>query len=394
MDFSFTHDQKLIRDAAHEFLEKECPSDLVRKMEEDDIGYPQGLWRKMAELGWLGLIFPNKYGGSDGTYLELNILLEEMGKYLAPVPFLPTIVLGGLSILYAGTEEQKNNFLPRIAKGELILTMASTEASLDYDATGINVRAIRKGNVFLINGTKLFVPYAHVADYVVCVTRTEEVAGKDEQITLFVVEGKCRGLGYTGLRTVACDRQYEVAFKDVKIPEKNMLGKCGEGWETAKKVLECAAVAQCALMVGGAERVLETAVDYAKKRVQFGHAIGSFQAIQHRIANSMVDLDGAKFATYKAVWKLDQGLPCSQEVSIAKAWVNQACQRICANAHQVIGGVGVINDHDMQLYSRRAKLAEYLWGDTNYHREKVAKHLEEFLLSHKSIGPGIAWKPQ
>jgi alkylation response protein AidB-like acyl-CoA dehydrogenase len=378
MDFSFTYDQKLIMDAAHEFLEKECPSDLVREMEEDEKGYPPGLWSKMAELGWLGLIFPNKYGGSDGTFQELNILLEEMGRYLAPVPFLPTVVLGGLSILYAGTEEQKNEFLPRIAKGELILTMASTEAPLDYDATGINVRAIRKGNDFLINGTKLFVPYAHVADYVVCVTRTGEEVGKDRQITLFVVEGKCRGFEYTALRTVACDKQYEVAFKGVEIPKKNMLGKNGEGWGTARKVLECAAVAQCALMVGGAEKVLETAVDYAKKRVQFGHAIGSFQAIQHRIANSMVDLDAAKLATYKAVWKLDQGLPCSQEVSIAKAWVNQAYQRICANAHQVIGGVGVINDHDIQLYSRRAKLAEYLWGDTNYHREKVAEHLEEF----------------
>ncbi len=378
MDFSFTHDQKLIMDAAHEFLEKECPSDLVREMEEDDKGYPPGLWSKMAELGWLGLIFPNKYGGSDGTFQELNILIEEMGRYLASVPFLPTVILGGLSILYAGTEEQKNEFLPRVAKGELILTMASTEASLDYDATGINVRAIRKGNGFLINGTKLFVPYAHVADYIVCVTRTEEEARKDRQITLFLVEGKCRGLEYTPLRTVACDKQYEVAFTGVEIPEKNMLGRYGEGWETTKKVLECAAVAQCAFMVGGAERVLEIAVDYAKKRVQFGHAIGSFQAIQHRIANSMVDLDGAKLATYKAVWKLHQGLPCSQEVSVAKAWVNQACQRICANAHQVIGGVGVINDHDMQLYSRRIKQAEYLWGDTNYHREKVAKHLEEF----------------
>jgi alkylation response protein AidB-like acyl-CoA dehydrogenase len=377
MDFSLSHDEKLIRDSAREFLERECPSDLVREMEEDDLGYPPGLWKKMAELGWLGLLYPDQYGGSDGTFMELIVLLEAMGRYVVPVPFLSTVVLGGLSILYAGTEEQKNEFLPRISGGELKLTMASTEADLDYDVTGINVRAIRKGNDFLIHGTKLFVPYAHAADYIICAARTDEEGEQERRITLFLVEGHCRGLSYTALKTVSCEKQYEVTFSGIEIPENNILGKCGEGWETMRKVLECTAVSQCALMVGGAERALEIAIDYAKKRIQFGHRIGSFQAIQHRIADSMVDLDGARLATYRAVWKLDRGLSCSQEVSVAKAWANQACQRICANAHQVLGGVGVINDHDIQLYSRRAKMAEYLWGDTNFHQEIVANHLEQ-----------------
>ena len=378
MDFSFTKRQKLIRDAAHDFFKKECPSDLVRKMEEDNLGYPPELWHKIAELGWLGLIFPTEYGGYGGSFLDLIVFLEEMGRYLVPVPFLPTVILGGLPILYTGTEEQKQFFLPKIAKGELILTMALTEKDFSYDVTGINVRAIRKGNNFLINGIKLFVPYAHVADYIVCATRTKDVGKKEDRITLLLIGGKSQGLDYTALKTVACDKQYEVVFKHAKVPEKNILGKYHQGWEMIKKVLEKAVIAQCGLMIGGAERVLEIAVDYAKKRIQFNRTIGSFQAIQHRFANMMVDLDGAKFATYEAVWKLDQGLPCTKEVSIAKAWVNQAYQRICAHGHQVIGGIGVIKDHDMQLYSRRAKEAEFLWGDTNFHREIVAKHLEGF----------------
>jgi 3-oxocholest-4-en-26-oyl-CoA dehydrogenase beta subunit len=376
MDFSLSKDEKLIRDSAREFLEKECPTDLVREMEESEKGYPPALWSKMAELGWLGLIFPEKYSGSEGTFLELTLLLEAMGRYMAPVPFLPTVILGGLSVLYGGAEEQKMELLPRIAAGELILTLALAEAGLDYGSMDINTRAVRKGEILSIDGTKLFVPYANVADYVMCAARTDDQGAKEKPVTLFLVEGKSRGLSCTALKTVARDNQCEVEFTAVEVTEKNVLGKIGEGRRTIEKVLECAAVAQCALMVGGAERAFEMAVDYSKKRIQFGHHIGSFQAMQHRIANSMVDLDGARFATYKAVWKLDRGFPCGQEVSIAKAWVNQACQRICANVHQVFGGVGVINDHNIQLYSRRAKMSEYLWGDTSFHQGIVADYLE------------------
>jgi alkylation response protein AidB-like acyl-CoA dehydrogenase len=375
MEFSFSEEQKLIRDAAHDFLKKECPSDLVREMEEDDKGYSPELWRKMAELGWLGLIFPVEYGGSGGNVLDLVLLLEEMGRYLVPVPFLSTIILGGLSILFAGTEEQKHEFLPKVTNGELILTMAWNELDPDYHAAGINMQALQEGNNFLINGTKLFVPYAHIADYLICAARTKNNDKKEQGITLFLVEGKNPCIYYTALKTIACDKQFEVLFNQVRTTYENLLGKCNEGWEIMKKVLELAAIAQCALMIGGAEKVLEMAVDHAKKRIQFGHPIGSFQAIQHRCANMMVDLEGAKFITYETACKLSKGLPCSLEVSVGKAWVNQAYQRICANGHQIIGGSGVIKDHDMQLYSRRAKGEEFLWGDTNFHREIVAQQL-------------------
>ena len=376
MEFSFSEEQRLIRDASREFLRKECPSDLVREMEEEeDRGYHPELWRKMAELGWLGLIFPIEYGGSEGNVLDLIVLLEEMGRYLVPVPFLPTVILGGLSILSAGTEEQKREFLPKIANGELILTMALTELNLNYNSVGINIQASREGNNFLINGTKLFVPYAHVADYLVCATRTKNCKKKEDGITLFLIDGKNPGVRCTVLKTTACDKQCEVVFDRVKVTEENMLGKYNKGWKIIRKVLDQAVIAECALMIGGAEKVLDMTVAHAKTRVQFGRPIGSFQAIQHKCANMAIDLDGAKFTTYEAAWKISQGRPCTLEVSMAKAWVNQAYKRICANGHQIHGGSGVIKDHDMQLYSRRAKAAEFLWGDTNFHREIVAQQL-------------------
>lgn len=376
MEFSLNEEQKLIKDAARDFLEKECPSDLVRAMEEDQRGYSLDLWRKMADLGWLGLILPAQYGGLEGDFLDLVILLEEMGRYLTPVPFLPTIVLGGLPVLYGGTEEQKQEFLPKIARGELILTMAMTDFNPGYPAVSIDVKAFKEKNNFLISGTKLFVPYANFADYILCAVRTKNVSKNGDGMTLFLIEGKNQKLSYTLLRTMACDKQYEVVFNQAKIPKKNMLGKFHKGWGILEGVFEKAVIAQCSLMVGGAERVLEMTVDYAKKRVQFGRPIGSFQAIQHRCANMKVDLDGARFITYEAAWKIGHGFSCSLEVSAAKAWVNQAYQRICANGHQIYGGLGVMKDQDMHLYSRRAKVEELLFGDTEFHREIVARQFD------------------
>jgi len=373
MEFSFTEEQKLIKDAARDFLEKECPSDLVRAMEEDDRGYSPELWHKMAELGWLGLIFPEEYGGSGGDFLDLVFLLEEMGRYLAPVPLLETVILGGLPILTAGTEKEKQEFLPKIAKGESILSGAFTEPE-PINGAAADLRAIREGDDFLICGTKLFVPYAHVADYLLCAAQSGEDR-KGDGITLFLIERENPSISCTVLKTVSCEKQCEVIFDRVRLTEKSMIGEYNRGSETLREVLKQGEIGGCALMVGGAEKVLEMTVAHAKKRVQFGRPIGSFQAIQHRCANMKVDLDGARFATYEAAWKISRGLPCTLEVSVAKAWVNQAFDRICANGHQIHGGSGVMKDYDMELYSRRAKAAEFFLGDTNFHREIVAKEL-------------------
>jgi len=376
MNYGLDDDEKLLKESFHDFLLRECSKDYVREIEENEKDYSIELWRKMAELGWMGLIFPKQYGGMEGSFLELTLLFEEMGYSCLPSPFFSTVILGGLPILNFGNETQKQEFLPKIARGELIGTLALTETSATYEPDGIMAQAVSEENdAYSINGTKLFVPDMHVARYVISVVRTKESAVPEEGISLFLVDAKKPGIHYSQLRTIASDKQFEVTFDNVRVSRKDLLGNLHQGWSVVRKILEQAAIAKCAEMVGGAQWVLDATVKYAKERVQFGHPIGSFQAIQHKCANMLVDLDSARFVTYEAAWKLSKELPIALEASIAKAWVSEAYRRICAEGHQINGGIGVIKDSDMQLYSRRAKSAELIFGDADLHRELIAQHL-------------------
>jgi len=375
MDLGFTEEQEMLRNSARDFLEKECPKTLVKEMAEDEKGYTPELWRKMAELGWMGLVIPEQYGGMEMSFLDLVVLLEEMGRACLPGPYISTVVLGGFAIQAAGNEEQKKELLPKIANGDLILSVALTEPSAKYDPASITVKAVPDKDDYLISGTKLFVENAHIADHIVCVTRTKNGASPEEGITLFLVDGESQGITTTLLKTIAGDKQCEVIFDNVRVPKKNMLGELDKGWLMVERMLEQATVALCAQMVGGAQAALDMSVAYAKERVQFGRPIGSFQAIQHYCANMVTDVDGSKFITYEAAWKISEGLPATMEVSMAKAWVSEAYRRVTLLGHQIHGGIGFCMDHDMPLYFKRAKAAEPTFGDADWHRETVAREL-------------------
>jgi alkylation response protein AidB-like acyl-CoA dehydrogenase len=376
MDFSFNKEQNLLRQSIREFLTKECESEFVRQMEEDEKGYTPDLWRGMANLGWMGLIFPEKYGGTEGDFLELAVMMEEMGRACLPGPFFSTVVLGGLTILEAGNESQLSEFLPKIVDGDMILTLALNEpTTTKYDHPLITVKASVDKDNYLIDGIKLFVPDANVADYIIYVARTEGAADLREGITLFLVDTKTPGIKSTLLKTVARDKQCEVILDKVEIPKGYMLGELNKGWTYIEKTLQKAAVAKCAEMIGGAQKVLEITTSYAKKREQFGKVIGSFQAIQHHCANMLIDIDGGKYITYNAAWMLSEGLPCNREVAAAKVWVNEAYKRVVALGHEILGGVGYMTDHDMTLYSRRAKAAQIAFGDASFYRKIVAQNI-------------------
>jgi len=364
----------MLRATARDFLAKECPKQFVREMEQDEKGYSPQLWLKMAQLGWLGLPFPERYGGGGGSFLDLVILLEEMGRACLPGPFLSSVVLSGLPILAAGSEEQKQQFLPAIARGK-IFTLALTEADGSYEAASIKTRAAPDKDDYVIGGTKLFVPDAHIADYLLCLTRTKEGSSGAEGLSLFIVDAKNPGISYTPLITIASDKQCEVVFGKARVPVTDILGDLDQGWEVVEKTLQYAAIAKCAEMVGAAQQVLEMSVDYAKQRVQFDRPIGSFQAIQHHCANMLIDIDGMRYLAYQAAWLLSEGLPAAKEVAMAKAWVSQAIRRVTALGHQIHSGVGYTMDHDLQLYFRRGKAAEVLFGDANFHRELIANQL-------------------
>lgn len=369
MDFGFSEAQEILRKTARDFLAENCPNSFVREMEEDERGYSPEIWRKMADLGWMGSILPEKYGGSGGDFLDLVVLLEEMGRALLPGPFVPTVVYAGLPLLHFGTEEQKSQFLPKIAAGEIMATVALTEPSSRPDEAGIQVQAGKEDGDWTISGTKLFVPDAHVADWLICAGRAP--AG----VTLFLVEIKSPGLSCTLLKTLAGDKQCQVSFDKVKVPERNILGGVGKGWEIIGRIQEWGALTQCALISGMVQQVLEMSVAYAKERIQFERPIGSFQIIQHKCADMVADVEAVKFLTYLAAWKLSKGLAATMEISMAKARASDASRRVCLIGHAVHGGVGITADHDMQLYFRRAKTMELAFESADFHREIVADGL-------------------
>lgn len=373
MDFSFTEEQEMLRKIARDFLATECPKDLVRQMVKDEKGYTPELWKKMAELGWMGLIIPEEYGGIGGSFLDVVVLLEEMGRACLPGPFFSSLI-GTLAILEAGNEPQKKELLPKIAQGELLSTLAISEPGVGYEMNTIQCQAMLKGKEYVINGTKLFVENAHVADLIVCAAKSKDGAGH-QGITVFLINAKSPNLTCTLIETIAGDKQCEVSFQGVRIPQSSILGELGKGEECLKRLLQVAAVAKCAEMLGGAQQVLDMTVNYVKERVQFDHPIGTLQAIQHHCANMLIDLEGIRYITYLAAWKVNEGLPFGKEAAIAKAWASEAYRRISDLAHQCHGAIGFCEDHDLPLYSKRAKASEFAFGDARFQRRFVAQEI-------------------
>lgn len=375
MDLAFSEEQDMLWKSARDFLADKCPKTLVREMEVDERGYPPELWKEIAELGWLGLPFPEIYGGGEMSFLDLVVLLEEMGRACLPGPYISTVVLAGLPVMEWGTEAQKQQILPGICRGEMIATLALTETSARYNAASLKTTATAEGDDYIINGIKLFVPDAHIANLIICAARTSESADPEEGITLFIVDTENDGIETVLLSTIAGDKQCEVTFNQVKVPRSGILGEVGQGWRMLKRIIEWAALAKSAEMAGGNQQVLEMTIDYSRNRIQFGKPIGAFQIIQHYIADMSVDVDSARTALYKAAWALSEGLPCAKEVSIAKGWINDAYRRVATQSHQIHGAIGFTKDHDLELYFRRAKAAEPFFGDTDFHREIVAQEL-------------------
>jgi len=370
MDLALSEEQEMLWKSARDFLTNKCPKTMVREMEEDEKGYAPDVWKEMAGLGWTGLIFPEKYGGSDGNFLDLAVLVSEMGRACLPSPFIPTVVLSGLPILEWGTEEQKQNYLPKICKGEIIMTLAVSEPSVRFDPSSIKVTATAEGDNYVISGTKLFVPDAHIADCIIVAAKASE------GITLFLVDAKSAGISTTVLKTIAGDKQCELTLDKVKVPKGNILGQAGQGLSMLDKITEWAALAKSAEMSGGAQFVMEMSVSYAKERVAFGVPIGSFQIIQHYLVDMSIDVDSIQWAVYHAAWTLGEGLPTSaKSASTVKAYTSEAYRRVCTQSHMIHAAIGFTKDHDLELYTRRAKVAELFFGDADFHYEVVAQQI-------------------
>jgi len=374
MDTKLSEEQKLISTSAKEFLKAEVPKDIVRELEESEEGYSPELWQKMAELGWIGLNIPEDYDGMGMNFLDLMVLLEETGYNLLPGPLFST-VLTAFPIIWGGSEELKGRVLPGITEGKLKLSLTLIEPSATFDASGIMMEAVPEGDDYMINGTKLFVENAHIADYLVCAVRTKQKESPEEGLTLFLIDANTPGIQTSVLPTIGLDKQCEVNFTNVKLPRANILGDLDNGWEILRNTLQRAQAGKCAEMVGGMRAALDMTNTYVKKRMTYGKPVASYQVIQHYLANVWIDLETSRNLTYLASWKICEGLPGAKEVSAAKIWVGKAFTRVTERCVQMHGAIGLTREHDIGLYYRNAKACDLAYGDGAYQREVIAKEM-------------------
>ena len=376
MDFGFSEEQEEIRRQAAKLLGERCPTTHLRDMLEDERGYSQELWSAMAENGWVGLTVPEEYDGVGLGFLDLVLILEEMGKVGLPGPFIPTAVLAVEALVNGGSEEQKKQYLPNIAMGETIWAFAVAEADGVFDCAGVQATAAKDGGDYILNGTKLFVQDAHNAQHIIVVARTG--GSGDEGISLFIVDASAAGLKTTLLKTMDGTRkQGAVELENVRVPAANLLGAEGQGAGIVKAVMNKACVALSAEACGGTAWVLDTTVDYAKTRIQFDRPIGSFQAVKHPLADMLLHLESSKSITYYAAWTLDENHEeLDASCAMAKAYASDTFRDATYQGVQLHGGIGFTWEHDMHLYFKRAKNTEFMFGDPVYQRERIATILE------------------
>ena len=382
IELGLKEEQEMLKTMARDFLANECPKTFVRQMMDDEVGHSPELWKKMADLGWQGLVFPEEYGGSAMNFRDLTILSEEMGRAVLPGPFYSTVVLVGLPIQDFGTEGQKQEFLPKIASGEIACTLAALEESGDLWAEDIKVKALQRGDEYVINGTKLFVNDARAVDYMLVAARTKRTSNPEEGITLFMVNAKEWGIYIQNLVVMDLTRkQYEVRFTNVPVSSKNIIGELHQGWPILQQIALKASAVLSAEMVGAGEMVTEMTVDYMKERVQFGVVIGTFQALKHRAADMHVLMEYSRSLMEWAAECVKEDHPdTAMAVAMAKSYCGDAIKFVTDAGVQLHGGIGFTWDHDMHLYFKRGRYNDTTFGDSNYYKELIANELEANLI--------------
>ena len=369
MNFAFSEDQEELRAGIRRFLEQKSPESEVRRLMETTEGYDPAVWTQMSEqLGLQGIAIPEEHGGQGFGFVELGIVLEEMGRALLCAPFFSSVVLAANLLLVSGDKDAQAEHLPGIASGQTLATVALAEDSGRWDEQGITLEAVQAGDGFRLSGHKMYVLDGHLAHLVLVPART------DGGTSIFAVAGDAPGLTRTSLSTM--DQTRKQARLDLDDVPGTLVGEQGQGWATLSKTLDLAAVALANEQVGGAQKVLEASVQYAKDRIQFGRPIGSFQAIKHKCADMLLEVESAKSAAYYGSWCAAEDtdeLPVM--ASLAKAYCSDAYFHAAAENIQIHGGIGFTWEHPAHLYFKRAKSTQLLLGDPSYHRELLAQRI-------------------
>ena len=367
--FAFSAEQDELRKSVRKFLEDKSPETEVRRLMESVDGYDPAVWTQLCEqLGLAGLAIPEKYGGSGFGYVELIVVFEEMGRALLCAPYFSTVALAANLLMAVDDESAKVDYLPSLASGDKIGTVALAETTGRWDEAGVTTTATQSASGWLLNGEKSFVTDGHVADVVFVAARTN--AG----VSIFAVDKGATGFVASALATLDQTRkQAKLTF--AQTPAR-LIGEEGLGWPALSRMLDLAAVALAAEQVGGAQQILDVTVQYAKDREQFGQPIGSFQVIKHKCADMLLEVESARSAAYYAGWVAaddDDDLPIA--ASLAKSYCSEAYFHAAAESIQIHGGIGFTWEHPVHLYFKRAKSSELLFGDGSYHRELLAQRV-------------------
>jgi alkylation response protein AidB-like acyl-CoA dehydrogenase len=373
MDFGLSEEQEMLQQSAREFLTQECPPTFVREMSKSADGFSPELQRKVAEQGWTGLLVPETYGGLGLGMLDMALLLEEMGRAVVPGPFLFSSVLCTLALKQGGATTQKKVWLPRLASGEAVGTVAFLEADDRLDAAGITLKAKKSRDGYMLSGTKMFVPFAAVADVLLVAVRTSGRA--EEGVSLILVERETPGLTIKPLEIFDLTRRvYEVECKNIVVPKTAVVGDEGQGWKILSRLIDAACIALAADSLGGAQKALEMAVEYTKMRTQFNRPIASFQALKHLAAEIVSEIEPARALVWYAAHAFDtRPREASRAAALAKARLSDVYSRTTNRAVQMHGGIGFTWEHDMHFWFKRAKWNEFAFGDATYHRERLAQ---------------------
>ncbi len=365
MDLDFSEEQEMLREMVRGVCTEQCPIEVVRKLEDDPVGYAKDFWAQLGDLGVLGLLIPETYGGGGMSVLEGVVVYEEFGRSLAPTPHFVSCVLGAGTLLAAGTEEQRQEWLPKLASGDAIFSVAWLEPGNGYGPKGVQLRAERDGDDFVLSGVKRHALFASSADRLVVPVRTGD---GEQDVTLLLVDPKASGVSLEQQKSLASDTQYQVTFDGVRVPASDTVGD----WGTWHEVMLDGAILLAALATGGADRALEMTVEYSKERTQFDKPLGAFQALSHYMADAATNVSGGRTLVYEAAWARAEGRDVSKLAPMAKLFTGQTYRDLTAMSLQVFGGVGFTIEYDAQLYFRRAKQLQVNFWDTSYLEKLIA----------------------
>ena len=374
MDLSLTESQVMLKSTATEFLNAELPKERVLEIDDSPTGFDPELWRRICELGWAGMVIPEEYDGIGLPFTDLGVVYEVLGSYACSSPHLDSAVLSAQAILEAGDDSQKKALLPAIAEGQQIVSFAFTEPEYGWGPGSIKMPASRRNGNYVLNGTKLFIPWAHVADQILVVARTSEGSSPEQGVSLFLVDKNAKGISTRLQSGWIGDKVCEVTFDNVEVPSSGVLGPIGEAWPAVERAMDRGTAVLCTYMAGGATRVYEMAREYSQTRIAFGVPIGTFQWVQTDVIDALTEADSATWTAYEALSRLDNGhAEAPLGVSMAKAVASIGFTKACDASHAVHAGIGVDLDFGLTHYTKRARTFQQYLGDAIFHKQRMAR---------------------